>query len=117
MDELVWAGAGEPEWARAGTYPVVRLIRMASAIWDAEPVPRQEQIIGRRRSDGAVLGQPDETADPVYAADPDGRSSRSTPHPPGRPADRGECGQPDPAPRLLLPPSGRRGPDFRVLPT
>ncbi|WP_405087576.1 Dyp-type peroxidase [Microbispora sp. NBC_01389] len=46
--------AREPVWARAGTYQVVRLIRLAQALWDADPVNVQEKIIGRRR-DGTRL--------------------------------------------------------------
>jgi len=65
MDRLVWTDEG-------GTYQVVRLIRFATALWDREPVPRQESAIGRRRQDGTPLqgGAEDVTFD--YSADPNG---------------------------------------------
>ncbi len=50
----VRAGTGEPEWAVGGTYQVVRVIRFATELWDADPVDVQERIIGRRR-DGRWL--------------------------------------------------------------
>jgi len=75
MDQLVWVTpgvAGEPAWTAGGTYQVVRLIRFATRMWEAEPVDRQEQIFGRHKSDGAPLGQGRETDEPAYARDPDG---------------------------------------------
>lgn len=74
MDELVWVapGTGEPGWATGGTYQVVRLIRFAVAVWRAEPLARQEAMIGRRESDGAPLGHDTEDAPFTYDADPDG---------------------------------------------
>jgi deferrochelatase/peroxidase EfeB len=75
MDQLVWVApgaAGEPAWTAGGTYQVVRLIRFATRMWDAEPVDRQEQIFGRHKSDGAPLGRGRETDEPAYARDPDG---------------------------------------------
>lgn len=76
MDRLVWVqpGGDEPEWAVGGTYQVVRLIRFAPALWDAESVARQEAVIGRRRSDGAPLGQAGETAAFDYANDQSGQT-------------------------------------------
>lgn len=65
MNRLVWSRDG-------GTYQVVRLIRFATELWDRDPVPRQEAVIGRHRGDGTPLfgGPEDATFD--YAADPDG---------------------------------------------
>jgi len=75
MDRLVWVqpGSGEPEWAVGGSYQVVRIIRFSRALWDTDSAERQEAIIGRRKLDGAPLGQNTEVDPPDYAADPDGR--------------------------------------------
>lgn len=75
MGSRVWAGPddGEPVWAAGGTYMVVRLIRFAMRVWDAEPLSRQEAVIGRRKSDGAPLGRHTETAAFDYRSDPSGR--------------------------------------------
>ncbi|GIJ10583.1 Dyp-type peroxidase [Micromonospora andamanensis] len=76
MDDLVWVkpGDGEPAWCVGGTYQVVRLIRLAMSSWDVESTTEQEKVFGRRKDTGAPLGQDTETADPDYAADPDGRT-------------------------------------------
>lgn len=75
MDQYVWVQPGddEPEWCVGGTYQVVRFIRLAMPIWDAEPVPVQERVFGRRKDSGAPLGQEDEGAKPDFASDPQGR--------------------------------------------
>ncbi|MEU4521367.1 Dyp-type peroxidase [Amycolatopsis sp. NPDC024027] len=74
MDQHVWVQPGddEPAWCAGGTYQVVRLIRLAMPIWDAEPVPLQERVFGRRKDSGAPLGQGDERAKPDFAGDPQG---------------------------------------------
>jgi deferrochelatase/peroxidase EfeB len=71
-DEFIWTGDDEPPWARGGTYQVVRLIRFAMSLWDADPVPRQESIFGRRKDTNAPLGRERATDEPDYAADPTG---------------------------------------------
>ncbi|WP_432092228.1 iron uptake transporter deferrochelatase/peroxidase subunit [Streptomyces sp. bgisy100] len=46
---------GEPSWMAHGSYAVVRRIRMLLDDWEKLPVGKQEQVIGRRKSDGAPL--------------------------------------------------------------
>ncbi|MFJ7155514.1 Dyp-type peroxidase [Streptomyces sp. NPDC101118] len=71
---LVRAGDGEPEWAVGGSYQVVRVVRLATALWDRDSVEEQERIIGRRRDgrwlDGTPVGER-----PEFGADPRGRAT------------------------------------------
>lgn len=56
VDRTVWVrSAYEPAWFQSGSYLVFRKIRMKTAEWDQLPLPEQNRIIGRRRSDGAPL--------------------------------------------------------------
>jgi deferrochelatase/peroxidase EfeB len=75
MDRLVWVqpDGGEPAWTVGGTYQVVRLIRFATKLWDAEPVEHQEDVFGRHKQSGAPLAGKRENQAPNFAADPDGR--------------------------------------------
>ncbi|MER6999033.1 Dyp-type peroxidase [Streptomyces sp. NPDC000410] len=68
---LVRADQIEPAWAVGGSYQVVRIIRLATELWDTDPVEEQERIIGRRREGGWLDGTPD-GEQPNLAADPDG---------------------------------------------
>jgi deferrochelatase/peroxidase EfeB len=75
MDRLVWVqpDSGEPAWTAGGSYQVVRLIRFATELWDAEPVERQEDVFGRHKQSGAPLAAKREDQAPNFAVDPDGR--------------------------------------------
>ncbi|BBC34621.1 Peroxidase [Streptomyces graminofaciens] len=48
-------GSGDPEWMANGSYAVVRRIRMLLDDWDQLSLKQQEDVIGRRKSDGAAL--------------------------------------------------------------
>ncbi|MFI5533237.1 Dyp-type peroxidase [Kitasatospora sp. NPDC051853] len=97
MDRQVWvrAGSDEPAWTAGGSYQVVRLIRFAMPLWDADAVPKQEAVFGRRKDSAAPLGGARETDVPDYANDPDGRIisldshiRRADPRTPGSEAHR-----------------------------
>ncbi|MFE7069426.1 iron uptake transporter deferrochelatase/peroxidase subunit [Streptomyces sp. NPDC057620] len=47
--------AGDPAWMAGGSYAVVRRIRMLLDDWEKLSVTDQEDVIGRRKSDGAPL--------------------------------------------------------------
>lgn len=69
---LVRPDQGEPSWTVGGTYQVVRIIRLATELWDKDTVEEQEQIIGRRR-DGRWLDGAAVQERAHFAADPQGK--------------------------------------------
>ncbi len=73
MDQHVWTGDDEPRWARGGSYQVVRLIRLATQLWNRDPVRHQEAIFGRRQAEGSPLAGGGEDSPFDYAGDPDGQ--------------------------------------------
>ncbi|WP_328318437.1 iron uptake transporter deferrochelatase/peroxidase subunit [Streptomyces sp. NBC_00388] len=69
------AGAGsQPAWMAGGSYAVVRRIRMLLDDWEKLPLGKQEQVIGRRKKDGAPLtGGSETTAMDLDRTGPDGK--------------------------------------------
>jgi dye decolorizing peroxidase len=49
------SGSNDPAWMRNGSYAVVRRIRMLLDDWEKLTLHAQENVIGRRKSDGAAL--------------------------------------------------------------
>jgi deferrochelatase/peroxidase EfeB len=75
MNQQVWVQprTSEPAWTAGGTYQAVRIVRFFVEKWSKVPVGEQERIIGRRKITGAPLYGTDESQDPVYTNDPQGR--------------------------------------------
>ena len=55
------SGSENPAWMANGSYAVVRRIRMLLDDWEKLTVAAQEQVIGRRKADGAALSGGAET--------------------------------------------------------
>ncbi|MFC9428422.1 Dyp-type peroxidase [Streptomyces sp. NPDC056987] len=60
-----------PHGRSGGSYQVVRIIRLATELWDKDSVDEQERITGRRR-DGRWLDGAPVDEQPNYRADPRG---------------------------------------------
>jgi deferrochelatase/peroxidase EfeB len=75
MNQQVWVQprTAEPAWTVGGTYQVVRIVRFFVEEWNKVPVGEQERIIGRRKITGAPMYGTDESQDPVYTNDPQGK--------------------------------------------
>jgi len=56
LEGTLWAGSESPSWMRGGSYLVYRRIRITLEHWDRLEPKLQEQVIGRRKLDGAPLG-------------------------------------------------------------
>lgn len=82
MNRVVWAGEGEPDWARGGSYQAVRIIRNFVERWDRAPLTEQQRIFGRTKITGAPLDNPAGTEFdvPDYAADPHGERTALNAH-------------------------------------
>lgn len=62
FDQRIFVPAkGDPAWMANGSYAVVRRIRMLLDDWEKLSVTAQEDVIGRRKSDGAALSGGTET--------------------------------------------------------
>jgi deferrochelatase/peroxidase EfeB len=73
LDATVWAGSEGPDWMQGGSYLVYRRIRMALEHWDRLAPNLQDQVIGRRKLDGAPLGGANEFSPlDLDARSPDG---------------------------------------------
>ncbi|GAB1328757.1 iron uptake transporter deferrochelatase/peroxidase subunit [Streptomyces sennicomposti] len=64
FDRRVFVPAdGDPAWMANGSYAVVRRIRMLLDDWEKLSPSSQENVIGRRKADGAPLSGGDETTE------------------------------------------------------
>ena len=56
-DSVVWAGDGEPDWMKGGTYMAYRKVRMLLEVWDRSSLADQEDTFGRHKESGAAYGR------------------------------------------------------------
>ncbi|QTH44618.1 deferrochelatase/peroxidase EfeB [Cohnella sp. LGH] len=59
-DSVVWAGDGEPDWMRGGSYMAYRKVRMLLEVWDRSSLADQEDTFGRYKESGAAYGRKEE---------------------------------------------------------
>ncbi|GAA2269423.1 hypothetical protein GCM10010145_49700 [Streptomyces ruber] len=65
FEERIFVPAsGDPAWMANGSYAVVRRIRMLLDDWEDLSLKEQEDVIGRKKSDGAPLTGGGETTEP-----------------------------------------------------
>lgn len=76
--------AFEPAWTEGGSYMFVRASEFGTGPWDQSSIHGQELEVGRFKFSGAPLSQPNDvanqSADPNFAADPDGATTPFTAH-------------------------------------
>jgi dye decolorizing peroxidase len=71
--KIYTAADSDPSWMRGGSYLVVRRIRMLLEDWDTLTRAQQQNVIGRRKDNGAPLSGGTEHTTPDYVAQsPDG---------------------------------------------
>ncbi|MGP2438722.1 iron uptake transporter deferrochelatase/peroxidase subunit [Streptomyces sp. JW3] len=66
FDQRIWvpeSGSTDPAWMANGSYAVVRRIRMLLDDWEELSAKAQEDVIGRRKADGAPLSGGGETTE------------------------------------------------------
>jgi deferrochelatase/peroxidase EfeB len=82
MEILVWVqpDSDEPTWAANGSYQAVRIIRNFVERWDRTPLQEQQTIFGRHKATGAPMDGKQESDEPNYAADPEGKVTRMDAH-------------------------------------
>ncbi|MFD9031485.1 iron uptake transporter deferrochelatase/peroxidase subunit [Streptomyces sp. NPDC059567] len=74
VPETTAGTSGAQEWMAGGSYAVVRRIRMLLDDWEGLSLDKQEQVIGRRKSDGAPLTGGSETTElDLDKVGPDGK--------------------------------------------
>lgn len=75
FDERIFVpSSGEPAWMADGSYAVVRRIRMLLDDWEGLSRKEQEDVIGRKKTDGAPLTGGSETTEPdLEKTDADGK--------------------------------------------
>ena len=73
MNDLVWVNPQhqDVDWAVGGSYQAVRIIRNLVERWDRTSLKEQQDIIGRKKASGALLGSHHEREESDYGQHPD----------------------------------------------
>ena len=73
MNDLVWVNPKhqDVDWAIGGSYQAVRIIRNLVERWDRTSLKEQQDIIGRKKASGALLGSHHEREEADYGQHPD----------------------------------------------